>query len=138
LCKSSKISLAFHLFFEPKVSVKGGEFHDERVLESLGAGRLILGERPLRQMVSEMFHWCNALAESLDASSAAVERIDTVLSDAAFIHQMCRRHDWRQRIRKIYEHFELSLPERLKAELVALDDLANSRGSTENHLRVIF
>jgi hypothetical protein len=104
-----------------------------RVTESLGAGCLILGKRPPGQMATDLFCWPNALIELPDNPSEAVKFIRTMLADVAFIREtraqnvveMCRRHDWRHRIRHIYEHFQLPLPARLTAELGALDELAN-------------
>ena len=37
--------------------------------------------------------------------------------------EMCRRHDWRYRIRDIYQHFNLKLPTLLVEELKALEQL---------------
>jgi hypothetical protein len=134
LLQRSKISLAFHLLVEPEgVRPRSASFVTSRWFESLGAGCLILGKRPPGQMATDLFCWPNALVELPDTPSEAVNFIKTMLSDVAFIREtrarnvveMCRRHDWRHRVRNIYEQFQLPLPERLTAELGALDELAN-------------
>lgn len=132
LLQRSKVSLAFHLFVEPVgTRPRAANFVTSRWLESLGAGCLVLGRRPPGQMAVDMFGWPNALIEVPGAPAEAVDFVKAVLSDTKFVCEtrrrnvveMCRRHDWRYRIRDIYQHFQLSLPERLKTELVALEVL---------------
>jgi len=89
--------------------------------------------RPPGQMAVDMLGWSNALIEVPDAPPEAVEFVKAVLSDTKFVCEtrrrnvveMCRRHDWRYCIRDIYQHFQLSLPESLTTELVALEKLAD-------------
>ena len=75
-----------------------------------------------------MFPWPDALIELPDDPSRAVEFITSLLSEPTFISEtrtrnvaeMCRRHDWRYRIRDIYQELRLPLPDSLKLELQAL------------------
>ena len=134
LLQRSKVSLAFHLLVEPVgIRPRAANFVTSRWLESLGTGCLVLGRRPPGQMAVDMFGWSNALIEVPDAPPEVVDFVEAVLADTKFVCEtrrrnvveMCRRHDWRYRIRDIYQHFQLSLPERLTTELVALEELAD-------------
>jgi len=82
-------------------------------------------------MAAEMFCWPNALIELPDNPSDGAEMIKTLASDTNFLRetrirnvsQMCQKHDWRYRIREIYEHFGLPIPQSLESELFALGQL---------------
>jgi hypothetical protein len=132
LLQRSKISLAFHLLVEPiGERPRAANFVTSRWLESLGTGCLVLGKKPLGQMAEGMFPWSDALIEVPDKPSDAVEMMKSLLSRPNFIQEtrrqnvleMCRRHDWRDRIRDIYQCLGLPLPESLTAELNALEGL---------------
>jgi hypothetical protein len=134
LLQRSKMSLAFHLLVEPQEArPRSANFVTSRWFESLAAGCVVVGKRPLGKMAAEMFGWPNALIELPDAPSEAAALIKTLAFDAKFLREtrtrnvieMCHRHDWRYRIRDIYEHFHISLPECLKREIIALQELAN-------------
>ena len=134
LLQRSKMSLAFHLLVEPEESrPRAASFVTSRWFESLAAGCIIVGRRPPGEMAAEMFDWPNALIELPDRPSDATDLIRSLACDASFLQEtrtrnvikMCRRHDWRYRIRGIYKHFDLLLPESLKAEIIALEELAN-------------
>ena len=134
LLQRSKLSLAFHLLVEPQEArPRAANFVTSRWFESLAAGCIVVGKRPLGEMAAEMFDWPNALIELPDAPSKAAELISALAGDAQFLEEtrrrnvieMCRRHDWRYRVRDICERFHLSLSDRLKAEIMALKELAN-------------
>ena len=134
LLQRSKISLAFHLLVEPIGGrPRSANFVTSRWLESLGAGCIVLGKKPLGKMASDMFSWPNALIEIPDNPAEAVEFAKGLVFDPNFLHEtrtrnvveMCRRHDWRYRIRDIHEHFRIPIPEELQKEIVALDTLVD-------------
>jgi hypothetical protein len=138
LLQRSKMSLAFHLLVEPlEARPRAANFVTSRWFESLAAGCIVVGKRPLGEMAAEMFDWPSALIELPDAPSEAAEMIKTLADDAKFLREtrtrnvieMCRRHDWRYRIRDIYKHFNLSLPENLKVEIIALEELQSQMGT---------
>jgi glycosyl transferase family 1 len=129
LLQRAKISLAFHLLVEPVGQrPRAASFVTSRWLESLGAGCLVVGKKPPGVMAQDMFPWPNALIDLPDDPSRAVEFITSLLSEPNFISEtrsrnvaeMCRRHDWRYRIRDIYQELQLPLPDSLKLELQAL------------------
>jgi hypothetical protein len=143
LLQRSKMSLAFHLLVEPEEArPRAANFVTSRWFESLAAGCIVVGRRPPGEMAAEMFDWPNALIELPDRPSEAADFIKSLACDARFLREtrtrnvieMCRRHDWRYRIRNIYEHFDLSLPESLKAEIVALEEMASKLGTEQQSL----
>jgi hypothetical protein len=132
LLQRSKISLAFHLLVEPVGQrPRAATFVTSRWLESLAAGCLVVGKRPQGAMAQEMFPWPDALIDLPNEPSRAVEFITSLLAKPHFISEtrsrnvaeMCRRHDWRYRIRDIYQKLEMPLPENLKNELQVLTTL---------------
>jgi hypothetical protein len=133
LLQRSKISLAFHLLIEPVGRrPRAANFVTSRWFESLGTGCIVVGKKPPGQMAKDMFPWPDALMDIPDDPPGAVEFIKSLLSRPDFIREtrirnvleMCRRHDWRYRIRDIYQHLQLPLPESLNSDLHALDALA--------------
>ncbi len=133
LLQRSKMSLAFHLMVEPEeVRPRAADFVTSRWFESLAAGCIIVGRRPPGGMAAEMFDWPNALVDLPDRPSEATDFVKSLACDESFLRvtrtrnvfEMCRRHDWRYRIRDIYDHFNLSLSEGLKAEIIALESAA--------------
>lgn len=129
LLQRSKISMAFHLLVEPVGQrPREASFVTSRWLESLGAGCLVVGKRPPGAMAQAMFPWPDALIELPDDPMRAVEFITSLLSEPDFISQirtrnvaeMCRLHDWRYRIRDIYQQLKMPLPDGLKLELRAV------------------
>lgn len=129
LLQRSKLSLAFPLSMEPHVTrPRAANFVTNRWLESLGTGCVVIGKRPEGQMAREMLCWPNAHIDLPDNPVSAAKTIEGLAFDAKFLRatrmqnviEMCRRHDWRYRIRDIYEHFNLGLPPRLTSELLSL------------------
>jgi len=130
LLQCSKISLAFHLLVEPEGSrPRAASFVTNRWLESLSSGCVVLGKRPPGQMAAEMFCWPNALIDLPADPRKATEMIASLAKDNNFLREtrarnvieMCQRHDWRYRIREIYQHFDLTLPPALCEELASLE-----------------
>jgi hypothetical protein len=129
LLQRSKISLAFHLLTEPEGNrPRSSDFVTSRWLESLTCGCLVVGKRPIGIMADEMFDWPNATIELSDKKGDALDTIIRFANDAKFLTgvrsrnvlEMCRRHDWRYRIRDIYSHFDLALPQKLMEDLKKL------------------
>jgi hypothetical protein len=126
LMQRSKLSLAFHLCVEPQgARPRAANFVTSRWLESLATGCVVVGKRPQGTMADEMLCWPNAYIDLPDNPAEATSVIRELISDSKFLRstrvtnvtEMCRRHDWRYRMRDIYQHFNLPLPLRLTEEL---------------------
>jgi hypothetical protein len=129
LLQRSKLSLAFHLGVEPQtVRPRAASFVTSRWFESLTTGCVVVGKRPLGTMSEQLFCWPDALIELPDNPKDAPAAILDLATNADFLHktrsrnviEMSRRHDWRYRIRDIYEHFKLQLPPLLIEQLSSL------------------
>jgi Glycosyl transferases group 1 len=132
LLQRSKLSLAFHLGMEPETDrPRAATFVTSRWFESLATGCLVVGKRPPGKMAKELFCWPDALIElpdnPVDASAAIVDLAANVgflrKTRARNVVEMIRRHDWRYRIREIYQHFDLQLPAPLIEQLASLEQL---------------
>ena len=132
LLQRSKMSLAFHLSVEPQnARPRAASFVTSRWFESLASGCVVVGRRPPGQMSEELFSWKNALIELSDDPGESAAMIAVLASDAKFLEatrvqnviEMCYLHDWRYRIRDIYQHFGLQQPLPLQDSLVLLDRL---------------
>ncbi|MBR0836974.1 glycosyltransferase family 1 protein [Bradyrhizobium manausense] len=130
LLQRSKVSLAFHLGVQPQNSRPiSADFVTSRWFESLAAGCIVAGKKPPGSMAKEMFPWPDATIELPDDPVEAAEVIVAVTSNSNSLNgqrmrnvvEMCSRHDWRYRIREIYEHFNVPLPPPLISELEQLN-----------------
>jgi hypothetical protein len=129
LLQRSKLSLAFHLGVEPQaIRPRATSFVTSRWFESLANGCVVLGKRPLGPMSEQLFGWPDALIELPDNPKHAPAAIVDLVTNANFLHktrarnviEMTYRHDWRYRIRDIYEHFNMRLPPLLAEQLSSL------------------
>jgi hypothetical protein len=85
-------------------------------------------------MAEEMLCWPDATIDLPDRPIEAAMKIMDLASDGDFLSttrsrnviEMCRRHDWRYRMRDIYQYFQLKLPPLLTDELSALEGLADN------------
>lgn len=129
LMQRSKVSLAFHMLVEPTGQRPAHMFVTPRWLESLAAGCVVAGRRPVGEMADAMLNWPQATIELPDAGVPASERIVELVSQPALLRpmrqrnvlEMCRQHDWRYRIRDILKGAGLSIPMQLASELQLLD-----------------
>lgn len=131
LLQRSKISLAFHLGIEPQHErPRDAAFVTSRWFESLASGCVVVGKRPPGAMAQEMLAWENSTIELPDDPPGAIETITSIASNTSLqreirqrnVAEMRSRHDWRYRIRDIYQQFEIELPSSLVSEL---DELAS-------------
>jgi hypothetical protein len=132
LLQRSKISLAFNLDVEPyRVRPGASGFVTSRWFESLASGCVVVGKRPLGPMADDMFFWPDATIDLPDDPLAAPQAIEELASELPLLRsirarnvlEMSRHHDWRYRIRDIYQHFGMDLPSPLTRELLALEQL---------------
>ncbi len=131
LLHRSRISLAFHLFVEPQGERPRSMMVTSRWLESLLAGCVVAGRRPVSKMADDMLCWPGATVELSTDPLAALDEINALLSDNDRLeHQrnrnmaeMIARHDWRYRIADFCRMMQLDLPAALAEELERLESL---------------
>lgn len=125
LLQRSKLSLAFHLFVEPVGNRPRAMFLTSRWFESLAAGCVVVGKAPPGDMLDEMLPWEDASIELPDDPLDAVEFVRSLLQDENRLElasrrnvaEMCARHDWRYRIRDLFEQLGLPVGEDLRRDL---------------------
>jgi len=132
LLQRSKLSLAFNLGIEPQNDrPRSAGFVTNRWFESLATGSVVVGKRPTGPMAADLFPWEDSTIELDDDPAGAARQIEAISYDPTFlakvrtrnVQEMCRRHDWRYRIRDIYMHFNLELPPALVDELDEIEEL---------------
>jgi hypothetical protein len=129
LLQRSKLATAFHLLVEPQGSRPTAMFVASRWFESLGTGCVVVGKRPVSDDASVQLGWVDATIEVPDSPADAVAFVADLAGRHDFlantrrrnVMEMCRRHDWRYRIREIFRHFELTQPPRLLHELAEIE-----------------
>lgn len=133
LLQRAKVSLAFHLFCEPEGSRPRSMMLTSRWLESLAAGCLVVGKRPISRMADEMLFWDNATLELSDDAAVAVEEVEEILRNFSNFVEMRReavmnviaRHDWRYRISQFSEMWGVNIGGEFESDLIGLGNLAN-------------
>ncbi len=132
LLHRTKVSLAFHLFVEPQGQRPRSMMVTSRWLESLLAGCVVAGKRPVSRMADEMLCWPGATVELADDPRDAGDQLQHLLSHddelQAQRHRNVRevllRHDWRHRIAELCGHFGLPEPPALREDLQRVQALA--------------
>lgn len=132
LLHRSSISLAFNLLVEPQGSRPRSMMVTSRWLESLLAGCIVAGHRPVSRMADEMLDWPGATFELPQEPQAATDRLEAMLAQSdtlAFqrrrnIERVLSRHDWRHRIDRLCTLMDWKRPARLEQDLGYLQDLA--------------
>lgn len=132
LLQRSRISLAFHLFCEPEGNRPRSMMITSRWLESLAAGCLVVGKKPVSRMADDILHWKSPTIELSDDPVAATEEVQSILRRFSEfdemrqegVNQMLLSHDWRYRILNFAEIFELQLSYEIYDELKGLPGLA--------------
>ena len=134
LLHRTKVSLAFHLFVEPQGQRPRAMMVTSRWLESLLAGCVVAGKRPVSRMADEMLCWPGATVELADDPQDAGEQLHQLLARDDELHAQRRRnvrevllrHDWRHRIAELCGHFGLPVPPALREDLQRVQALAGS------------
>jgi hypothetical protein len=132
LLQRTRVSLAFHLYVEPRGDRPRSMMVTSRWLESLLSGCVVAGKRPVSRMADEMLSWPGATIELADDPGEAVEQvIDLLARDDALLAQrrrnvreMLARHDWRHRIVEMCALFGLPVPPALAADVDRVRALA--------------
>lgn len=132
LLHRTKVSLAFHLYVEPQGQRPRAMMVTSRWLESLLAGCVVAGKRPVSRMGDDMLGWPDATIELADAPQDAGEQLQQLLArDDALqaqrrrnVREVLLRHDWRHRIVDLCGHFGLPTPPALGEDLQRVRSLA--------------
>lgn len=132
LLQRTRVSLAFHLLVEPQGGRPRSMMVTSRWLESLLAGCIVAGRRPVSRMADEMLDWAGSTVELAESAGDAADQLHALLRDEEAQHQQRRmnivntvsRHDWRLRIRQLCAWHAWPVPQELKNELEQLQALA--------------
>lgn len=136
LLHRSRISLAFHLFVEPQGQRPRSMMVTSRWLESLLAGCVVAGKRPVSRMADDMLCWNGATVDLADDPHEAGDQLALLLAHDDRLHVQRRRnvrevllrHDWRHRIVELCGHFKLEVPSALRADQQRVLALADQFG----------
>ncbi|MEY4749813.1 MAG: hypothetical protein RIQ60_2027 [Pseudomonadota bacterium] len=128
----TQVALAFHLYVEPQHNRPRSMMVTSRWLESLVAGCIVAGKRPVSAMADAMLSWPGATIElddnprqACDQLAELFQRRDELAGQRrANIRHTLLEHDWRLRIRQLCLAFGLPEPTALAADLQAVQDLA--------------
>lgn len=134
ILQRTKVSLAFHLYVEPQGDRPRSMMVTSRWLESLLAGCIVAGRRPVSRMAEDMLCWPGATVELAEDPGAAVEQLQALLAardDVAArrrrnVREMLLRHDWRHRMVEMCRLFGLPVPRALASDLDSIQELAAS------------
>ncbi|XHX78873.1 MAG: hypothetical protein RBJ76_02765 [Stenomitos frigidus ULC029] len=126
LLSRSRISLCF----EPS---QVDRFHGRspilfRWFEGWAGGCTIVGKRPFSKGVTQLMDWEDSTIELPDQPSEWLPFLEGLLDDDQFLTansqrnslECLLRHDWRYRLKDMFNILALPIPEGLKAELLAL------------------
>lgn len=134
LLHRTRISLAFHLYVEPQGSRPRSMMVTSRWLESLLAGCIVAGKRPVSRMADEMLFWDGATIELDDQPrQAAVQLQDILARNESFeaqrrlnTRQVLEHHDWRDRIKTLCGLFDIPVSDKLQDDLGKVKALAQT------------
>jgi hypothetical protein len=134
LLQRTRVSLAFHLYVEPQNDRPRSMMVTSRWLESLAAGCIVAGKRPVSRMADDMLFWPGATLElDDDPKQALVQLLEVLAQNDALEHQRrsnirhtLAHHDWRDRIRSLCDLFGLPHTPQLDADLALLQTLADT------------
>jgi hypothetical protein len=132
LLHRARLSLAFHLYVEPQGQRPRSMMVTSRWLESLLAGCVVAGKRPVSRMSEDMLCWEGATIELPDEPAAAGEALQRLLDDEDALEAQRRRnvretllrHDWRHRMVELFAHFGLPVPAALAQDRQRVQALA--------------
>jgi hypothetical protein len=103
-----------------------------RWLESLLAGCIVAGKRPVSRMADDMLAWPGATHELADDPREAGDQLEALLGQGDAldaqrqrnVREMLLRHDWRYRIEALCGIANLPVPAALREDLGRVQDLA--------------
>lgn len=134
LLQRTSISLAFHMYIEPQGSRPRSMMVTSRWLESLLAGCIVAGKRPLSRMAEEMLFWPGATVELSENPDEAIDELVSLCSRPdelikqriTNIRHMLKHHDWRLRIKSFCSLTGIPLPDQLVRDISRLEETESS------------
>jgi hypothetical protein len=116
-----------------------------RWLEGWAAGCAIVGKRPFGKGVAELIDWQDSTIEIPDDPQDWIPFFEAWLNDEDRLARIsvrnqieCRlRHDWRYRLRSIFQQFSLPIPELLTAEIAQLQTCLQPADALKQSLPVL-
>lgn len=132
LLQRTRVSLAFHLYVEPQANRPRSMMVTSRWLESLAAGCIVAGKRPVSRMADDMLFWDGATVELDDEPQRAADQLQVLFAQNDALEPQRRsniahtlsRHDWRDRIHTLCLWFGLPISALLLTDLEQLQVLA--------------
>lgn len=126
LLSRSRISLCFEASYVERFCGRSPILY--RWFESWAGGCNIVGKRPFGKGVAPLMDWENSTIELPDEASEWVPFFEALLENDQFLTANAQRnslecllrHDWRYRLKDMFNLLELPLPEKLNAGLLAL------------------
>ncbi len=125
----TRFSLAFHMLCNPEINRPKSMMVTSRWLESLAAGCIVVGKRPISAMADEMLSWPDSTIELPDDPATAVDALEELLQtdEAKFeenrrtnMRNTMRYHDLRSRIADLLDAFGIDRPQALSNDLEEL------------------
>ncbi|MGH2899176.1 MAG: glycosyltransferase, partial [Solirubrobacteraceae bacterium] len=100
--------------------------------DAFATGCAVVGKRPTTPEADRLMPWRESTLELPDDPSSAVEMLDALFDDAARLerirlrnhYQALAHHDWRLRVRTLFEDLGVALPGGLRGELDQLAERA--------------
>ncbi len=130
LLGKSKISLCFESSKEERF--KGYSPLLTRWLEGFAAGCTIVGKKPFGKGVADLINWQNSTIDIPDSPSEWIPFFEELLGDNEMLlansqrnyHECLLRHDWRYRLRQMFQTVDLPIPAKLDEEIAQLKQKA--------------
>jgi hypothetical protein len=124
LLRRSKASLCFDTL-HPGMRRFPYSFVTLRWFDALATGCAVVGKRPVTPEADRLMPWRDSTLELPDDPLVAVEMLETLFDDAPRLarirlrnhYEALAEHDWRLRVRAIFEDLGVALPRGLRGEL---------------------
>ncbi|TCD48558.1 glycosyltransferase [Chlorobium sp. N1] len=132
LLHRTRMSLAFNLFVDTEGNRPRSMMVTSRWMESLLAGCIVAGKKPVSRMADEMLFWPEVTVELSDNPGEATNELKQILADNDRLEvqrrinmaNMIRHHDWRHRITDFCTMTGLPRPATLPDDIERLEALA--------------
>jgi hypothetical protein len=129
LLRRSKASLCFDTLY-PGMRKFPYSFVTLRWFDAMATGAAAVGKRPTTPEADRLMPWPESTVELPDDPEAAVEVLEQLFEDTQRLrriqlrnrYEALARHDWRLRVRDMFQDLGVSVPSGLKTELAQLEE----------------